>query len=267
MKNSTKIILATVIALAVYQQFFSSGTPSQAPAKPAQSPQASFPVAKLTAYGENGILNNWPPITPGLTQVSATVTTANYYLVVDGSGSMAEVGCSDGRPKLDVAREALATFIDKLPPDANLGIYAFDKRGLGERLPLGPHSANRSAQVLDSLQAGGGTPLSRAILDGTQALTLQAQKQLGYGEYNLVVVTDGEASAGYRPDQAIHQLLESTPIVLHTVGFCIDRDHSLNQPGYTLYKAANDPASLSAGLDDVLSEAPSFDISSFGDKG
>lgn len=92
MKNSTKIILATVIALAVYQQFFSSGTPSQAPAKPAQSPQASFPVAKLTAYGENGILNNWPPITPGLTQVSATVTTANYYLVVDGSGSMAVSG-------------------------------------------------------------------------------------------------------------------------------------------------------------------------------
>lgn len=42
-------------------------------------------------------------------------------------------------------------------------------------------------------------------------------------------------------------------------------NHSLNRPDYTLYKGANNPEALMAGLDAVLAEAPNFDITQFED--
>lgn len=53
-------------------------------------------------------------------------------------------------------------------------------------------------------------------------------------------------------------------MVLHTIGFCIGEKHSLNQPGRTLYRAADNPEQLRAGLADVLAEAPSFADQKFG---
>ena len=56
----------------------------------------------------------------------------------------------------------------------------------------------------------------------------------------------------------------ATPIVLHTIGFCIDAKHSLNQPGRILYRQANDLEELRRGLQNVLAEAPSFTVLQFG---
>ncbi len=219
--------------------------------------------ANIVTYGDIGTASGWPAIDENFADLADNVAASNYYLVMDGSGSMADSGCSDGREKIAVAKDALKAFINKLPAQANVGVFAFDHAGIGERLAIGRNSAQQIYTVLDSIRAGGGTPLSVAIRAGDAALTRQAQKQLGYGEYHLVVVTDGEANSGYQPDQAVLELLQNSPIVLHTVGFCIDDRHSLNQPGYTLYKAANDPASLAAGLEAVLAEAPDFSVTDF----
>jgi hypothetical protein len=58
-------------------------------------------------------------------------------------------------------------------------------------------------------------------------------------------------------------MLAASPITLHTIGFCIGERHVLNQPGRTIYRAANDAAELRAGLQAVLAEAESFSVSSF----
>jgi len=71
-------------------------------------------------------------------------------------------------------------------------------------------------------------PLSVAIEHGYKALTKQASLQLGYGEYHLVVVTDGEANTGYEPNKAVQSVLTESPVVIHTIGFCIRGSHSLN---------------------------------------
>jgi Ca-activated chloride channel family protein len=52
-------------------------------------------------------------------------------------------------------------------------------------------------------------------------------------------------------------------VVVHTVGFCIDEDHVLNQPGRTYYTAASNPDELRQGLQAVLAEAPNFDATKF----
>ena len=130
-------------------------------------------------------------------------------------------------------------------------------------MPLGRDNRTNVIKLVSNLAPDGGTPLDRAIDFGHQKLIEQGQKQSGYGEYHLVVVTDGVASEGHNPERAVESMLQQAPVALHTIGFCIAETHSLNQPGYTVYRSANDPVSLKQGLEAVLAESPEFDISSF----
>lgn len=229
------------------------------PTKPSSMPS-------FDSYAARGADNGWPTLGDGAVQLSDNPNAPNYYVVVDGSGSMENVECSDGEPKLAVAKRALAAFLDRLPPGANVGVFAFDDDTMGERVRLAAEDRDAAKDAIRALRSGGGTPLSTAVAQGYEALMRQAVAQLGYGEYHLVVVTDGEASSGYAPEREIERLLEQSPVVLHTIGFCIDDDHSLNRPGYTLYKSANDPAALQSGLDAVLAEAPDFQLAAFEDE-
>ena len=242
-----------------------SGQSNQSSYTPNTSSQAQPPTQpeKSLSYGEKGARSDWPAFLDTELPIASDLVVKNYYIVVDGSGSMAGRGCSGNDSKMDVAKQAISTFMSKLPKSANLGVFAFDNAGSSERMPLGQNSLDVAMDVVTKIQAGGGTPLSQGVEAGVSSLTKQGIQQLGYGEYHLVVVTDGQASAGYAPDDEVRQLLDETPIVLHTIGFCIDEKHSLNKPGYTIYRGANDPGSLMAGLDAVLAESPVFDVQRF----
>jgi Ca-activated chloride channel family protein len=76
------------------------------------------------------------------------------------------------------------------------------------------------------------------------------------------VITDGEASHE-DPRDIVNQLIAESPVVLHTIGFCIGAEHSLNQPGRTVYQSADNPQELAQGLAEVLAEAPAFDVKKF----
>jgi hypothetical protein len=229
--------------------------PAAAPATPARAPAAARPLKP-----------NWPPMAAGQADKvsgSKNLFAQNYYVVLDASGSMKESGCSGGKPKIDVARSALADFAARVPADANLGLQVFDDDGIRERMALGVGNRDQFRQALQNVRASGGTPLNISIRQGYQKLTEQAMKQFGYGEYHLVIVTDGEASTGYEPGPVVDQIIRDSPVVLHTIGFCIGTNHSLNQPGRVLYRAADNPEQLKQGLGDVLAEAPVFNAAKF----
>lgn len=226
------------------------------------SANSAAPASPPQAYALRAGDYSWPEL-PDNNEVADVLSSKNYYLVIDGSGSMLEAECSPGSNKMAVAKSAFQTFVGQLPADANIGLYAFDKLGIGERVPLGQGNRQQLESALQQISPGGGTPLSFSIADGYQALTQQAKSQLGYGEYHLVVITDGLASSGYSPEADINQVLTNTPINIHTIGFCISDQHPLNQPGYTFYRSANDPSSLLAGLQEVLAEAPDFTLTEF----
>lgn len=213
------------------------------------------------SYGEQGILNTWPG--ESSQEISPALTARNYYVIVDGSGSMLESGCSSGSQKIQVAKDSLARFVDKIPSGDNIGLYVFDGQGAGERVALAPGQHQVVKSAVNQIQAGRSTPLGAAVIAGQVALTMQGKRQLGYGEYHLVIVTDGAASNRSMLRGAIDSLLRSSPINVHTIGFCIDENHTLNQPGYMIYKSANNPQMLEEGLDLVLAEAESFDVSAF----
>jgi uncharacterized protein YegL len=177
---------------------------------------------------------------------------------------MDEVGCSDGKKKMAVAKSALKDFATLLPADANLGLVTFDIEGIKEQVPLAKDNRAAFQQKVVDTRAAGTTPLKDAITLAVKGLTEQARKQLGYGEYHLVIVTDGEA---YPDDQnpgfIVSEILKGSPIIIHTVGFCIDSTHSLNQPGKTIYTAANNPQDVAQGLKSVLAESEKFNVDEF----
>jgi hypothetical protein len=92
-----------------------------------------------------------------------------------------------------------------------------------------------------------------------KAFTDQGRRQLGYGEYTIVVVTDGIANSIPQLQQVVDKIIATTPINIYSIGFCIGKEHSLNQPGRTLYKSADNPEQLDKGLREVLAESESFD--------
>lgn len=219
------------------------------------------PIAKLS-YGEMGLLNTWPgELNEG--SIAESLTAKNFYLIIDGSGSMWKTGCSNDQRKMRVAKDSISRFIDKIEQDANIGLLTFDYRGTDERVALGKDQQDVVKNALEEMSVSGSTPLATAVRKGREALTQQARRQLGYGEYSLVIVTDGEATDALSLQQEMAYLLENTPIMVHTIGFCIEDDHTLNKPGYTVYKPANDPVALDQALASLLVEAPSFQLNEF----
>lgn len=218
----------------------------------------------LSVSVENNIIN-WPVIKDKESiSVSDNLLAQNYYVVFDGSGSMSSSRCAAGQSKLAAAKASLALFAQSVPADANLGLAVFNSSGINEIVSL-QKDRSQFTQKLANITSGGSTPLNSSISLAFTKLEEQGRRQLGYGEYHLVVVTDGEASSGEDPRSVVNQILATSPIVVHTIGFCIDTDHSLNQPGKTFYRAADNPQDLQAGLQAVLAEAPSFSVSDFSD--
>lgn len=268
----TWLVIAGVIAYYI----FSEEVPQPPPNPPSSgSPALGGDAPRRTAatperYALQAARNTWPPVkgtANGEGKAAGTtpegLLAVNYYVVLDGSGSMSETQCTDGRPKQQVATEALDAFARAVPDDANLGLSVFNNDQLVEVIPLGPKRLDALAS-LRKLAPGGSTPLYNAILHAYEKLTQQGERQQGYGEYHLVVLTDGMASKGQDPTSIVRSIFAESPVVLHTIGFCIGEDHALNQPGQSYYSAANNPAELRQGLEGVLAESPAFDVAQFG---
>lgn len=191
------------------------------------------------------------------------VMQKNYYFILDGSGSMSEVECSGDKTKSEVAKESIINFVKTLPKEYNLGLLVFDEDGITERIPLGINNRDQFIQAVKKAEANSGTPLKTAITNSLSNIAWQARKQSGYGEYHMVIVTDGEAGFSEDPTDIINYIVDNTPVVVHALGFCIGKGHSLNQQGRTLYTSATSPEELSKGLESVLAESKDFDITAF----
>jgi hypothetical protein len=255
--------LIVMVGIVIYT-YFSEEPP---PVKPTTSQVASEDDpgrGGLNPYGLNGVRDDWPNMADASVLNSQNKLAKNYYVILDDSGSMKSNICATGHAsRLSAAIDALSAFAEGLPQQANLGVMSFDGGRFSELLPIGKQSPMAIGALSRRMVAGGNTPLATAIAHGYEALSRQASAQLGYGEYHLVVITDGEASEGEYPDKIIQRILTESPVDVHTIGFCIGKHHVLNQPRYLSYQAADNMQALRQGLQDVLAEAPVFTVSSF----
>lgn len=196
-----------------------------------------------------------PPATNSVIVPDSLLTRRNYYVVFDGSSSMRSGECAKGSSKIKVAKEAVKKFALSLKPEDNLGLLVFDGAGVSERITLDIKNRREFIKAIDAIDATSGTPLYQSIGLAFEKLKVQIQKQLQYGEYHLVVVTDGEANDS---DNGLIESINQTPIIIHTIGFCIGQGHSLNRPGKVYYADATSPEAVQKGLKDVLAESDKF---------
>jgi hypothetical protein len=188
----------------------------------------------------------------------------NFYFIMDGSGSMRERttrncgGDQKFRSKMAGAQWAIKKFLEFVPDDVNIGLYIFDQNGQREVVSLGTGNRDLFINAVNRINAASGTPLAQAIRYGTDKLVEQYKRQLGYGEFRLVVITDGEA-AGI-PEAALYAARFGVPI--YAIGLCVGQDHPLRKYSVS-YRAADNFADLSQGLQDTLAELPDFDVTEF----
>lgn len=206
----------------------------------------------------------WPPATDTV-ELAKDKSARNYMLVLDGSGSMRDSACKSDRreSKTVVAKGAATAFIDKVPPEDNIGLITFDSRGIIERVVLGVNNRDALKKEINATLADSGTPLGEATRLAYKKLTEQAQRQLGYGEYHVVLLTDGEAGDTSTLNHVVEEMITRSPVIVHGMGFCIGKNHSLNQPGRTIYKEAGNFKELLEGLESVLAESPDFTVKDF----
>jgi hypothetical protein len=192
MKRRAAALLAAVLALAGCDD-------SKPPPKPAAAAAPGKPNGPVST---RPLTPSWPAAASAKSD-QASVRAIFSSRATTTSCSMRRQHDRErllGRPaKIDAARNALAAFAESLPADANLGLQVFDARGVREQIPLAAGNRAKFKSVLRTVRAGGGTPLQTAISQAYARLEQQGARQLGYGEYHLVVVTDGEASDGQDP--------------------------------------------------------------------
>jgi Ca-activated chloride channel homolog len=274
MKGFNRLLLLAILAAVVYyvgwqgaeqrtpQPSAPKAVPAPAPTVTAQPPAAppAFPTSMA-----GRMIPAWPPIKDNAvsTPLANSLIAKNFVLIYDGSGSMAKQGCSGERAKYEVARDAVIDWAASVPEDANLGLVVFDRNGFSIRLPLGLGNRPQFKNEVKKVVPDRSTPLAAALDLAYSMLTQQATKQLGYGDYTVVIVTDGAADDIPALENSVNMVLATSPIMIHTIGFCITADHSLNRSGRTTYRAANNPAELRKGLSEVLAESETFDIDGF----
>lgn len=185
--------------------------------------------------------------------------TRNFYFIIDGSGSMNDDDCGgqfDSR--VDGAKWAVEEFLKGVSEDANIGLYVFDHNGKREVVELEVGNRFQFLEAVHEIDAGGGTPLANSIEFGVDRLVEQFKKQLGYGEYRLIVVTDGEAQS--IPRAARYALRYNIPI--YTIGLCMDSNHKLSRFSVS-YQAAGSSEELAKALAETVAESETFDPTVF----
>lgn len=264
-----KLITGVVIALIAYS-FLSDSPQTTNTTYVSETNTSTKHSSGQKTYALKGSANTWPDIQSNKNNIvpytdKKSLLSKNYYIVLDASGSMDGVECSNGETKMKASINALEQFLQSAPKEANFGLSVFHHGKFQELVKLSRQTGWKSVMqnLRQKLVPKGGTPLASATVAAQQKLEEQGRRQLGYGEYNLVLITDGQADHGQDPKAAVEHILQSSPVNLNVIGFCIDERNVLNQPGLIQYRTATDPESLKQSLQDVLAESPDFNISDF----
>lgn len=186
-------------------------------------------------------------------------TTDNFLFVIDASGSMRG-------DKIRAAISALKSMIDDLPDNINVGFMGFDERGNDKSVevyvPIQPINKTLLLKAVGELKAGDGTPLAEAVIMGIDMLVKQRQKQMGYGDYRLIVMTDGEDDGDGPSIKDAGMLALRKAISIYTIGYEIDKDHELFN--YSVwYTTTHGESALLEALNETVSESEDFEPTEF----
>jgi Ca-activated chloride channel family protein len=196
-----------------------------------------------------------------LAAAPAAGQTPNTLLIMDASNSM--WGRVDGRPKIVIAREAVAQLARALPAGTPMGLMAFGHRRPGDCgdielvLPPGPVDPAGFAARAAALTPRGRTPLTASITRAAETLGVRDRPA------RIILLSDGIETCHPDPCGAARALkATAVELVVHVIGFDVAEPSAQAQlaciaeaTGGRFVSAAS-AADLAAALAAVTATAP-----------
>jgi len=180
-------------------------------------------------------------------------------IVLDASGSM--WGQIDGKPKLEIAREALRTVLQSMPADLELGLMAYGHRQKGSCedielvVPPAKGTAGAITTAADQMKFLGKTPLSAAVKKAAEDLKFTEEKA------TVILITDGLETCQADPCALGKELEQSgVDFTAHVVGFGLTAEEGkqvacLAENTGGKYVQATDARQLEDALKSTVAEA------------
>lgn len=144
-------------------------------------------------------------------------------IVLDASGSM--WGQIEGKPKLQIAREALRSVLAGTPADTEIGLMAYGHREKGNCadielvVPPGKGRAGAVSEAAARMRFLGKTPLTEAVRQAAVSLRYTEEKA------TVVLITDGVETCQADPCALAAELAKSgVGFTAHVVGFGLSRE-------------------------------------------
>ena len=152
----------------------------------------------------------------------AVAAQDTVFFILDASGSM--WGQIDGKPKMAIAKEAMAGIVADLPDDLQVGLMAYGHRRKGDCadvetvVPVAPLNKKQLLGAVAGISPKGKTPLTASVLQAAQSL-----KKTG-GQVTIILVSDGKESCEGDPCQMVAELKKKgIAFVLHVIGFDVGK--------------------------------------------
>lgn len=190
----------------------------------------------------------------GLARPQATVATpireGTVVLAFDTSSSMV---ATDVQPtRMDAAKAAAKTFVERQPASIRIGVVAFGEGGLVVQQP----TTNRqdALTAIRQLSPQGGTSIGRGLQTALSAIAGRVVEvedtggglepsgpELGYyGSSAVVLLSDGENSAGPDP-VAVAEIASSAGVKVYPVGLGSPEGTVVEVEGYQLATKLDEP--------------------------
>ncbi len=179
----------------------------------------------------------------------------NIVVILDASGSMQDKFSGDRtKSKMEAAKAALQEVLAKVPDDTWIGLLVFSGANIRNEwvYPLGEKDTQQLIAAINLPQPGGGTPLGKYIRIGANRLLEERAKQYNYGNYRLLIVTDGEASDAAQVEYYTPEIL-NRQIRVDVIGVDMETDHMLAKV-VDSYRRADNPGELVAAVSEILAE-------------
>ena len=143
---------------------------------------------------------------------------ARTIIILDASGSM--WGVVDGKPKIEIAREAIKGLLETIPPETHLGLITYGHRKKGDcqdiELLIPPKKIDQAAflAAVEGIVPKGMTPLTDAVILAAETLSYTENKA------TVILVTDGLETCKKDPCAAAKKLEKAgIDFTTHVIAF------------------------------------------------
>lgn len=179
------------------------------------------------------ILDNWGDLSFGAPDLEGMPYKDffNVEIILDASGSMgAKMGT---KTKMDVAKEVISEFLDKLPRGANVGLRVYGHKGSGSNshkdlsckstelaYQMGEFNKDHFAKALTQFKPAGWTPIALAL----EAAQQDMKNYVSDKNTNIIfLVSDGVETCGGDPVASAKKIADSNiEPMIHVIGFDVD---------------------------------------------